>query len=344
MEDALIQQNQKQSRRMFLKTAGLFIGASALGLAGYGRFGRAQANLIQEQVSAMPFVDPVSIKTVSGITVHGIQTGWIGIKSSHYKLTGNSSLRFPSILTDTHWAEPKPMLSWVIEHPEGLIVIDSNERAASKDLRSYLACADPITKTFITRSFRVHVEPENELGPQLSKLGLSSKDVRWLIQTHLHFDHANGFEFFPDAQTLIARAELEGQTARPQGAISCLYPASFKPTAIDYQELSYESFSAYYPVTQAEDVILVPTAGHSYGHQSVLFKDQEQSFLFAGDVTFDERQLKENEIAGIVYNVSQAKNSMNTVRNFVKQSPSIYLPSHDPQSLKRLKNQEVTEI
>lgn len=343
-DKAKSQEQKGLSRRRFLQTAGLALGTGVVTLGAYTMFGRAHANMIQEEVSAMPSVKPVSISTASGIKIHGVQTGWIGIKSSHYKLKAAASLRLPSIMTDTRWAEPKPLLSWVIEHPEGLIVIDSNERAGSKDLGSYLACADPATQFFITRNFSVHVERENELGAQLSTLGLASKDVRWLLQTHLHFDHADGFDFFPDSEIIVARAELEGQQAMPQGAIRCLYPAEFNPVALDYNAQNYDAFPAYYALTQAEDVIIVPTPGHSYGHQSVLLRDNDQTFFFAGDVTFDERQLLEGEMAGIVHNVPKAKNSMTTSLNYIKQNPSIYLPSHDPASLKRLANQQITEV
>ena len=286
----------------------------------------------------------VTVTTACGQRVHGLQTGWISIKRNHYRLSGPEALRIPSILTDLNWTEPKPILSWVIEHPEGLIVVDTGERAGANDLNSYVTCADLINRSVITGNFRVHVLPEMELGPQLRKLGLEPRDVRWVVQTHLHFDHANGFGDVPKAEVLIARAELEGQWAVPVGALSCLYPRDFNPQALDYKVSAFESFPQHYPLTRAGDVLIVPTPGHSYGHQSVLLRDTNRSYLFAGDVVFDEGQLQRREIAGIVHNVSESRSSLEAVRTYAERHPTLVLPSHDPASLRRLENQQVTNI
>ncbi len=242
------------------------------------------------------------------------------------------------------WTEPKPILSWVIEHPEGLIVIDSGERAGAKDLTSYLSCADAGSRYFIFRNFRVNVEPESELGPQLEALGLSSRDVRWCVQTHLHFDHANGFGFLPNAEVLVARAELEGHRVRPMGAVPCKYPLAFDPTPLDYLPQRYGSFGGHFLLTDAGDVIIVPTPGHSYGHQSVLLNTGDLTLFFAGDVVYGERQLFSGEVSGINTGVALTKASMARTRAYLSSHATVFLPSHDPQSLSRLQNLQVSKL
>lgn len=338
------EQKTDLSRRNFLKSMAATLGVIGVGGVSYSFLGSRNAIGIARELSELTPVAPITITTASGIRVHGIQTGWITIKNNHYRLRGPESLRIPSIIADTTWTEPKPMLSWVIEHPEGLIVIDTGERAGARDLGNYVACADPGNRFIITRNFKVNVEPESELGPQLIKLGLNPNDVRWVIQTHLHFDHADGFDFFPSAEVMVSRAELEGHGKQPVGAISCLYPSSFNPVALDYKAQSYETFQSHFPLTKTEDVIIVPTPGHSYGHQSILLRDNDKTFFFAGDVVFDERQLVMREVAGIVHNVAQSRDSLEHSRYFVASTPTIFLPSHDPRSLQRLSTQQLTVI
>ena len=36
-------------------------------------------------------------------------------------------MRLSNTFTDRHWTEPLPIYVWAIEHPEGLIVIDTGE-------------------------------------------------------------------------------------------------------------------------------------------------------------------------------------------------------------------------
>jgi N-acyl homoserine lactone hydrolase len=337
-------QQEKMPRRTFLKGLAATLGGLGLGAGSYSFLGRNSASAAAQYSSELAPVAPVTITTASGIRIHGVQSGWITLKRNHYSLQGPEGLRFPSIVADLTWTEPKPMLSWIIEHPEGLIVIDTGERAGANDLGTYLACADAGNTFFITRNFKVNVGTDSELGPQLEKLGLSTNDVRWVIQTHLHFDHANGFGFFPGAEVLVSSTELDGQRRQPVGAVSCLYPATFNPTALEYTPKTYETFSGYHALTKAEDVVIVPTHGHSYGHQSVLLRDDDKTFFFAGDVVFDERQLLEEETAGIVHDVAGAKDSLRRSKNFVASAPTVFLPTHDPASLQRLGVQQITEV
>jgi glyoxylase-like metal-dependent hydrolase (beta-lactamase superfamily II) len=326
------------------RVIGLGLGG-LLGLGGW--YAWAGANGVAETERALeplPFVPPVSVRTDSGMRVHGIQTAWVAIKTAHYALTGPEALRLPSILADTRWTQPKPVLSWILEHPEGIIVVDSGEQAGVRDLNTYMACADPANRFIITRNFRLQSLPEMELGAQLRSLGLEARDVRCVVQTHLHFDHADGFGFVPKARVLVSRAELEGHNQMPVGAVRCKYPASLEFTAVDHGAPAFASFAGHYPLTRAGDVLIVPTPGHSYGHQSVVLRDTRRDYLFAGDVTFDAGQLQQRVVGGISNDVPQARASLERVRAYVRGQPVLYLPSHDPASLERLKSATVTRL
>ena len=39
-------------------------------------------------------------------------------------------------------------------------------------------------------------------------LGLRLTDIKHVIQSHLHYDHAGGVSFFPRAEVYVQRAEL----------------------------------------------------------------------------------------------------------------------------------------
>jgi N-acyl homoserine lactone hydrolase len=319
-----------------------------VGLFGLGAWqawlGQYQAQQSVEAIKTMPFVAPVSSKTASGMRIHGIQTAWVSIKTAHYALRGPEALRFPSILADTTWTAAKPVLSWIIEHPEGLIVIDSGEQAGVRDLKSYMACADPVNQFIVVNNFRLQSSQEMELGAQLRWLGLEPNDVRFVVQSHLHFDHADGFAFVPKAKVLVARSELLGQEKVPVGAIRCKYPSQMEFTAIDYQKGAFASFAQHQTLTKAGDVLLLPTPGHSYGHQSVILRDLAHDYCFAGDVTFDEGQLKQRTIGGISHDVATARDSLERVRRYVQDNPVVYLPSHDPASLQRFASATISSF
>jgi glyoxylase-like metal-dependent hydrolase (beta-lactamase superfamily II) len=277
----------------------------------------------------------VSITTASGIRIHGIQTGLLAIKQAHATLRGIEQLRLLSIIQDSRWTPLLPILTWVIEHPDGLFVIDTGERAAASNIDTYMA-NDPANRWFFKRNLPMFVTPAEELATQLRTLGLAAEDVRTVVLTHLHGDHAGGLGFFPNATFLVARAEYQGQIEQPMGAVRSLWPESFKPELIDYSGPALSSFPASLPLTRTGDLVLVPTPGHSYGHQSVILHDTQRSYLFAGDLAFSEAQLRAQGLQGIAQNLDQARTTLTRTLQFVGEQPTVFLPSHDPQALERL--------
>ena len=65
--------------------------------------------------------------------IHAIQTGTVAIKTRQLCGRGRGALRPINTLLDTTWTEPLPIYAWVIEHPEGLIVVDTGETAREEN-------------------------------------------------------------------------------------------------------------------------------------------------------------------------------------------------------------------
>jgi glyoxylase-like metal-dependent hydrolase (beta-lactamase superfamily II) len=91
------------------------------------------------------------------------------------------------MLFDEEWSEWLPIYAWAIEHDEGVIVVDTGETARVHE-RGY----HPRWHPFYRRAARFSVHPDEELGAQLRVLGIRPRDVRQVVLTHLHTDHAGG--------------------------------------------------------------------------------------------------------------------------------------------------------
>jgi len=73
--------------------------------------------------------------------------------------------------------------------------------------------------------------------PQLARLGLTPADVRYVANSHLHFDHCGGNEFFPRATFLVQRPSWSG--AAPG------FVPSYSPSPIDFDHaLDYRMLDA----------------------------------------------------------------------------------------------------
>jgi N-acyl homoserine lactone hydrolase len=142
-----------------------------------------------------------------GVRVHAIQTGTVVIKETQRRARGLYPARFLKTLTSGDWTEPLPILAWVVEHPEGLIVVDTGEASAAASPGYW-----PSWHPYYRYAVRVQVEPEDEIGPQLQRLHISAADVRWVVLTHLHTDHAGGLRHFPKSEFLVSRGEHHAAT------------------------------------------------------------------------------------------------------------------------------------
>lgn len=267
--------------------------------------------------------------------IHPIQTGTVAVKEhQRHGKRGRGYLRLANTLLDKTWTAPLPIFAWIIEHPEGLIVVDTGETAQVND-NGYF----PRWHPYFRWGVREWVEPEDEIGPQMRTHGLDPDDVRWLIMTHLHTDHAGGLHHFPKAEILVARREYEaasGLKGRLQGFLPNRWPRWFEPRLVDFKPEAFGPFPRSFTLTQAGDIHLVPTPGHTAGHLSVIADQGETAVVFAGDVSYTEQTLLDQVVDGVTLDYAQAQESLRYMLGFVRSRPTIYLPSHDPDAARRL--------
>src|SRR5713226_8464833 len=118
------------------------------------------------------------------IRIHALQTGTVMIKTCQLRGRGQGAGRMLNTLTGSEWTPSLPIYAWVIEHPEGVIVVDTGETARTSEAGYF-----PRWHPFHRLAARMSVRPEDEIGPQLQRLGISPREVRQVILTHFHTDH-----------------------------------------------------------------------------------------------------------------------------------------------------------
>ena len=99
--------------------------------------------------------------------IHAIQTGTVAITTAWREGVGHGRRRLVHTILDRSWTEPLPIYAFAIEHPEGVIVVDTGESARASQ-PGYFPRWHPVFR----RAVREWVEPEQEIGPQLERLGI----------------------------------------------------------------------------------------------------------------------------------------------------------------------------
>ena len=272
--------------------------------------------------------------------VHAIQTGFVRIKTAQVEGRGHGLSRRLAIFTDTNWTEWLPTYAWAIDHPEGIIVVDTGQGA-------HLLESGKSLHPYVRWEVVFRIEREQEIGPQLRALGIASRDVKRVVLTHLHMDHDGGLVHFPESEILVASGELQtarGYLGRLRGYLPHRWPSWFDPKPLSLAAESFGPFAASRRLTQAGDVVAVATPGHTADHISVVVRDGGIDYFLAGDTSYNEDLMLEGRLDGVSADEQVTIATLDAIRRFARSRPTVYLPTHDPEAADRLANRRSAAI
>jgi N-acyl homoserine lactone hydrolase len=123
-----------------------------------------------------------------------------------------------------------------------------------------------------------HAETEQEFGPihrhplagALARLGLQASDVTTVANCHLHLDHCGNNPLFRGIPIFVQKNELEAVPS-----LDYVIPA-----LIDFDGAALEIHDGHADI--AAGLRIVPTPGHTPGHQSLLIETSRGRILLAG--------------------------------------------------------------
>jgi N-acyl homoserine lactone hydrolase len=274
-------------------------------------------------------------------TIRAIKTGLVRVRRAQMESRGKGLARIANMLLDEEWSEWLPIHAWVIEHDEGILLVDTGETS-----RVHENGYHPSWHPFYRRAVRFSVHPDDEIGPQLRNLGIGARDVRQVVLTHLHTDHAGGLTHLTGSKTWVDRQELgraSGIGGMVQGYLPHRWPKWWQPEFIRFEDRPFGPFPKSMPLTKRADVLVVPTPGHTPQHVSVVVRGSP-SFFLAGDTSYSQSLLLAGKVDGVSPNVAVSLGTLDRIRALAKEQPLVYLPSHDPESVARLEQESPIEF
>lgn len=133
---------------------------------------------------------------------------------------------------------------------------------------------------------------------QIEHLGYSAADVRHIVLTHLDFDHAGGLDDFPYATVhmlqqerdyaMLQRTWMDRQRYRPQQWAS---RSRWKVYRAGDGDAWYGFDCVRELAGLPPEILLVPLAGHTFGHAGIAIRTPERWLLQAGDAYFYHREM-----------------------------------------------------
>ena len=269
------------------------------------------------------------------VRIHAIQTGTVQVRTRQLRGSGPGMVRGLRTLADRHWTDPLPIYAWLIEHDDGPILVDTGETSRAGEPGYF-----PRWHPYFRRAVRMQVEPGQELGPQLERIGVTASDIRTVVLTHLHTDHAGGLHHVREHEVLVTRVELaraSGLRGQLNGYLPHRWPAGARLQPVDLDDGPYGPFPESRRI--APGVHAIATAGHTPSHMSVVVEHGDRLTVIAGDVSYTEQLMLDGATDGVCPNPREAEETIGRMRELVAGSNATYLPSHDPRSEARLSSQ-----
>ena len=173
------------------------------------------------------------------------------------------------------------------------------------------------------KSFHEIIRGKNEeLQHSLKNAGMRPDDVTLVVNTHLHFDHCGNNRLFPQAKFMVQTDEVR----------YAYFPDKFM--RVSYLRDFFDHEGDYLPLKGAyrieDGVELLPTPGHTIGHQSVVVRWKGRNVVYAGDAAPLAENVEKRNIPGMIFDTAQGLESIDRLRRI--ENP-LYLYSHDNEQL-----------
>jgi N-acyl homoserine lactone hydrolase len=257
--------------------------------------------------------------------IHALTTGAVRLKHS-FLFPKQGPRRQLDLFLPGDWSVPMPIHCWAIEHDGVLRIVDTGETAAARNV--------PFARMEVTR--------EQELPTAMAAAGLQLGDVSEVVLTHAHGDHIDGLVHVR-APVLINDAELRYlATPMPRVMRRVLrqpLPPGFGPTPFTVDGERFGAFPRSRALSDDGRIVAVETPGHTPGHVSVICVDDSgRHVMLAGDVSDSLEQLHARRPDAIGPDPKVHIATLERILAHCAEHPTIYLPSHDPDSAARLAN------
>lgn len=210
----------------------------------------------------------------------------------------------------------EPWFFYVVDHPEGRVMFDAGVHPALID--------EPAARLGKWADLmEIRMGAGDDVVSQLASIGLAPGDVSTVVLSHMHFDHVSALELFRHARIVVQRKELAFARS----------PAVYQATT--YIASDFAGDFDWHPIDGPLDLFgdgtieLIPTPGHTPGHQSMLVSLEGGSLLLLADATYQLDKMRDRLLPAIVYDPEAMVASWELLEWLAKREGAEMFCSHD---------------
>ena len=163
-------------------------------------------------------------------------------------------------------------------------------------------------------------------------LGYEPEQVTRILLTHKHGDHSGELRSFPNAKIYVNEEELSA--AELQG-LENIVPVKFTDGA-------YCNFPESQKII--DGIHMIKAKGHTNGNSIVIVENNDKYYMFHGDITYVDEALYENKLSVVFDDLTADRITLDRVREFIRNHPTVYCGTHTPQGYENLEADRVMDL
>ena len=166
----------------------------------------------------------------------------------------------------------------------------------------------------------------------LSEAGYAPEQVTKILLTHKHADHSGELKSFPNAEIYVNEEEISADELQ---GLANIVPVTFTDGA-------YYNFPESQKI--AEGIYYIKAKGHTNGNSIVIVELDGLFYMIHGDITYVDEALYENKLSVVFDDPAAARETLDRVRAFVSNHPTVYMGTHTPQGYENLEAKRVIDL
>lgn len=243
------------------------------------------------------------------IKIHILHTGLVKVDRA---LPFHGEYRNPLAFTGLFRSEKNqvilPVSSYLIEHPHGLILIDTGwNKLVRQSNWKELGPQVQINTGYLPMGWSV--------DERLAALGYKPSDIDYLLLSHLHCDHVSGLKQVKDAKNiLVSEPELKIANKLPMVYL----PHEWKGVNLQTYQYDHTDIGPYnesFDLFGDGSIVQVHTPGHASGMSATRIQGSDGKFvLLAADTGYSSMSWEKMLTPGICTSRKKAITSLGWVR------------------------------
>lgn len=178
---------------------------------------------------------------------------------------------------------------------------------------------------FVGRKTQTYME-------SFAALGYKPEQVTKILLTHKHNDHSGELGSFPNAKIYVNADETGADELK---GLENIIPVTFTDGA-------YYNFPDSQKI--ADGIYFIKAKGHTNGNSIVIAESDGLFYMLHGDITYMDEALYENKLSVVYEDISAARETLDRVRDFVRDHPTVYCGTHTPQGYENLEANRIMDL